>query len=487
MRQATNSVIALALLVVSARAQNYPNFPRPNSFPIVDSSVSLDAGKFFDKTLGEEQQREHHFRGFAAQHKKIEQENFHGDVIGQENFHRGRAGIEQEIFHGGHAGIEQEIFHGGHKTFEQENFHGGHEAVGQENFHDGHEAVEQENFHGGHTPIEQYPAEEKSQSFDDYEQTIEREWNKFMTQYNKVYADDEERRFRREAFIENRARISRLNADYAEGKRNYVHKMNPYGDLLLHEFNVRFCGFNRSRTTPTAKLQRQSAFLPSANVVFPTSVDWREVGAVTSVKNQLLCSGCWAFAAAGALEGHHFRKTGDLVDVSAQNLIDCTQRYGNNGCDGGLMDPAFEYVRDNDGVDSEESYPFEGKTDVCRFKREDVVATCTGFVEIPANDEKSLEIALATLGPVTAAIDATKETFQFYSGGIYDDPECANAPEQLNHAVLIVGYGTEPDGRKYWLVKNSYGPQWGIGGYIKIAKENNNQCGIAVKASYPLV
>lgn len=108
-------------------------------------------------------------------------------------------------------------------------------------------------------------------------------------------------------------------------------------------------------------------------------------------------------------------------------------------------------------------------------------------MDIVQGDEKGLEIAVATIGPVTAAIDASKDTLQFYSDGVYYDPECGNKPEDMNHAVLIVGYGVEPNGQKYWLVKNSYGAEWGIGGYIKMAKDAGNHCGIAIQASYPLV
>ncbi|KAG5879821.1 hypothetical protein JTB14_007673 [Gonioctena quinquepunctata] len=319
------------------------------------------------------------------------------------------------------------------------------------------------------------------------EELLQQEWGSFRTRFNKVYQSAEEESFRREIFFENRAKINRANEEYARGKRSFVQQVNFYADMLLHEFTQSLNGYNRSISAPTIGIPQATAFIPSANVVFPESVDWREEGAVTPVKSQGKCAACWAFAAAGALEGHHFRKTGNLVEVSAQNLIDCTEPYGNSGCSGGIMDPAFEYVRDNNGVDSEQSYPFEEKTSQCRFRREDVVATCTGFVDIAEGDEKGLENALATIGPVTAAIDAGRDTFQFYSDGIYDDPECGNKAEQMNHAVLIVGYGQESDGKKYWLVKNSYGPDWGMGGYVKIAKGNGNQCGIAIQASYPLV
>lgn len=121
------------------------------------------------------------------------------------------------------------------------------------------------------------------------------------------------------------------------------------------------------------------------------------------------------------------------------------------------------------------------------YKKNFIMFVFSGFVDIPLGDEKSLENAVANLGPIVAAIDASKETFQFYSEGIYNDPKCSNQPEGMNHAVLIVGFGKDPDGRKYWLIKNSYGPQWGIDGYMKLAKDNNNQCGIAIQASYPVV
>ncbi|XP_030753657.1 cathepsin L-like [Sitophilus oryzae] len=110
-----------------------------------------------------------------------------------------------------------------------------------------------------------------------------------------------------------------------------------------------------------------------------------------------------------------------------------------------------------------------------------------GYVNIAEGDEKGMEIAVSTQGPIAVAIDASREGFQFYSDGIYYDPECGNGQDDVNHAVLIVGYGQEPNGQKYWMVKNSYGAQWGIGGYIKMAKEANNHCGIANQATYPLV
>lgn len=217
--------------------------------------------------------------------------------------------------------------------------------------------------------------------------------------YSKVYPTSEIESFRKEVFIENRAKIAKFNQEYSQGKRNFVQQLNPYGDLLHHEFTQLLNGFNRS-SLPRVNVPTPTTFIPSANVALPASVDWRQVGAVTPVKSQGSCASCWAFAAvsidqsklipsnepsllighqAGALEGHWFRKTGQLVDVSEQNLIDCTKSYGNDGCMGGLVDPAFQYIRANGGVDGEESYPYESRDDQqCRFKPESVVAECTG-------------------------------------------------------------------------------------------------------------
>ncbi|KAF2901016.1 hypothetical protein ILUMI_05156 [Ignelater luminosus] len=196
--------------------------------------------------------------------------------------------------------------------------------------------------------------------------------------FNKTYNSFEEDRQRREVFIENRNKIARFNQEYGDGRHTFVLKMNQYGDLLNHEFGRLINGFNRTNDG-TGPERKNSAYIAAANVAVPTHVDWREVGAVSPVKRQGMCGACYAFSAAGAIEGQTFRKTGRLVELSPQNLIDCTKSYSNKGCASGVMEYSYEYVRDNRGIDTEQFYPYEG-TDAqeCRYRHDGYGAHVTG-------------------------------------------------------------------------------------------------------------
>jgi len=275
---------------------------------------------------------------------------------------------------------------------------------------------------------------------------VKEEWHAFKLEHSKSYKSDAEEKFRMKVFIDNKNKIAQHNQRYHKGEVSYKLGLNKYADLFHHEFVSHMNGFNRSTSLKMFKGVRKPVegpiyFVEPANVEIPKSIDWREKGAVTEIKDQGHCGSCWSFSATGALEGQHFRKSGVLVSLSEQNLVDCSASYGNNGCNGGLMDQAFQYIKDNGGIDTEKSYPYEGTDDTCKYSAKNAGATDRGYVDIPEGNEKKLTAALATIGPISVAIDASHESFQFYSSGVYNEPQCDS--QQLDHGVLAVGFGTD--------------------------------------------
>lgn len=326
-----------------------------------------------------------------------------------------------------------------------------------------------------------------------YRDVLNEEWNEFKAKYNKTYADKSEDNYRFKLFLENKHKIAKHNKRFADGLHSYTLGLNKYSDMSHQEFVRTMNGYRPQLRTPQSRFTHplvyhdSEEFKGSPPVDLPKSVDWRQHGYVTPVKDQGHCGSCWAFSSTGALEGQHFKKTGDLISLSEQNLVDCSKKYGNMGCDGGLMANAFKYIRDNHGLDTENSYPYEAHDDKCRFKNRTVGADDKGFVEIPSGDERRLMQAIANKGPVSVAIDASQESFRQYDGGVYDEPNCGNQEENLDHGVLVVGYGSDPVHGDYYLVKNSWSETWGQSGYIKMARNRDNQCGIATSAVYPVV
>ncbi|XP_077488612.1 cathepsin L1-like [Amblyomma americanum] len=324
----------------------------------------------------------------------------------------------------------------------------------------------------------------RSSAFQDF--WAEAQWAEFKALHHKSYRSVEEEAFRRKIFLDNRYTIARHNERYGRGLVSFKLRMNQYGDLLQHEFEELMGGGIRLHPTFLGP-QNTSTFLPPENLGprMPPSVDWRKQ-LVSPIKDQGKCGSCWAFSAAAAIEGQHARKTGNLVELSAQDLLDCCgERYENSGCEGGLMDNAFRCVRDRGAIDTAESYPYKEKRGVCHFRNDSVGATVTGTVTVEKGDERMVEVAVATVGPVSGAVYAKLLSFRFYGGGVYRDDECGL--HALTHAVLIVGYGVTDEGTKYWIVKNSWGRGWGEHGYMRLAKDAGNQCRIADLVSFPLV
>uniref|UniRef100_A0A672YC83 Cathepsin La n=1 Tax=Sphaeramia orbicularis TaxID=375764 RepID=A0A672YC83_9TELE len=313
---------------------------------------------------------------------------------------------------------------------------------------------------------------------------LDKHWDLWKTWNSKLYHEAEDG-WRRMIWEKNLRKIELHNLEQSMGKHSYRLGMNRYGDLSLQEFRQVMRGYRtEARRKTTGSMFMEPNFLNT-----PKAVDWRQKGYVTPVKDQGNCGSCWAFSATGALEGQRFRKTGKLVSLSEQNLIDCSRPEGNQGCRGGMIGAALQYVVDNQGLDSEDSYPYQGTDDhPCRYDTKNNAANETSFIYIPSGDEVALMKAVASVGPVSVAIDTRQDTFQFYESGIYYEKNCSS--DELDHAVLVVGYGYEgehEDGRKYWIVKNSWSVHWGQSGYIYMAKDMDNNCGIATEAIYPLV
>ncbi|KAL7631768.1 UNVERIFIED_CONTAM: hypothetical protein RMT77_017949 [Armadillidium vulgare] len=305
------------------------------------------------------------------------------------------------------------------------------------------------------------------------------EWETYKIKYNKQYGRAEDS-LRLKVFVQSKLQIAQHNQLFYEGKKSYFMGLNKFSDMFPSE---RMHNMGVTYKVDEIRPKGVSTFIPPhKDVEIPAAVDWREKGAVTQVKDQKDCGSCWAFAAVGSLEGQHFRKTGKLVSLSEQNVVDCDRKA--YGCDGGFPSYAYEYIAQNDGIDTEESYPYTAKNGQCKFNNQTIGATDIGWEGTREDDEDDLRKAVATVGPISTAIYASL-AFYSYKGGVFEDPNCDSGT--INHAVLIVGYGTTEDGKDYWIVKNSWGSDWGMFGYILMARNQDNACSIASYATYPIV
>ncbi|XP_067628262.1 digestive cysteine proteinase 1 [Eurosta solidaginis] len=301
----------------------------------------------------------------------------------------------------------------------------------------------------------------------------------FAAQTGKTYATAAERKLREGVFA---ARQQLVNAQNAAGK-GYELAINAFADLTKEEFLKQLTGNKKSDSGDAkASKERVETETPTTNV--PDEFDWRTQGGVTPVKFQGDCGSCWTFATVGAMEGHIFRSTGHLPVLSEQNLVDCGPiDYGLDGCDGGFQEYAFAFIKDiqNGVVAYNEEYPYLDRKETCRYDPETKLTPMKGFVAIKPQDEKTMKEVVATLGPLACSINGL-ESLLLYKRGIYADEECNKG--EVNHAVLVVGYGSE-EGKDYWIVKNSWDKSWGEDGYFRLPR-GSNFCGIASECSYPI-
>jgi len=309
---------------------------------------------------------------------------------------------------------------------------------------------------------------------DDYEAYLK----KFERNYGAV-----EKALRSKIFESNLIRIREHNLKYESREVTWKMGLTAFADWSWEEFSQKRLGVSDPQSCSATDGEKTILTRD-----YPESVDWRLQGIVTHVKDQGNCGSCWTFSTTGCLESHHAQATGNLVSLSEQNLIDCAGDYNNYGCNGGLPSQAFEYIRFNGGIDLESVYPYEGVDNDCRYNSSAsaVGATVKDVYNITTYDENGILNAVANVGPVSIAFEVING-FSLYTGGVYSADNCGTTTDDVNHAVLAVGYGTDwITGVPYWTVKNSWGADWGIDGYFYIER-GVNMCALAACASYPIV
>ncbi|CAG9566500.1 unnamed protein product [Danaus chrysippus] len=279
----------------------------------------------------------------------------------------------------------------------------------------------------------------------------------FIKEYNKKY-DSKEKEQRFKIFVDNLKRINNLNRK----STNAVHGINKFTDLSKEEFQKYYLGFKPDKSF-LDDINKKPIEL-SFNITAPAAFDWRDRGVVSRVKDQGQCGSCWAFSTIGNVESVNAIKHGNLVELSEQQLVDCDS--DNQGCQGGYPEKALQYLVSN-GAISEQSYPYVGMAQSCQYNSGSVVVRLSNVEKVNLPEQQIVDMLYST-APLSIIIAA--QALSSYSGGIIVN-ECA-VSQQLDHAVLLVGYGNE-GGVDFWLVKNSWGSNWGEGGYFRIQRGVN--------------
>ncbi|XP_064168196.1 pro-cathepsin H [Anguilla rostrata] len=306
-----------------------------------------------------------------------------------------------------------------------------------------------------------------------YSAEEEFEFKLWMSQHNRVYGL-EEYYHRLQTFTENKKRIDHHNA----GNHKFTMGLNQFSDMTFAEFRKSFL------LTEPQNCSATKGGHVSSNGPFPDSVDWREKGNyVTPVKYQGACGSCWSFSTTGCLESATAIASGKLLLLSEQQLVDCAQAFKNKGCNGGLPSQAFEYIKYNKGLMTEDTYPYTARESTCKFHPDLAAAFVKDVINITMFDEMGMVDAVARLNPISVAYEVVDD-FMHYKDGVYSSTTCRNTTDKVNHAVLAVGYGSQ-DGTPYWIVKNSWGTTWGKQGYF-LMERGKNMCGVAACSSYPL-
>jgi len=281
----------------------------------------------------------------------------------------------------------------------------------------------------------------------------ETDFQKWKSVHGKSYSSKFEESYRETVFRMNAAEIEAHNADKTQ---TFEKGFNQFSDLTQEEFAAQFLTLKVKRSIHTRTMQDSG---------LKGDLDWVDAGKVTDVKNQANCGSCWAFSAVAAIESGLLVAGKDAQNLAEQQLVDCSRSYGNQGCNGGWMDSAFQYVRDH-GLTTTAAYPYVARDQTCAI--DSGAVKISGFVDVPGCD--NLLNALSSR-PISVAVDAS--VWSQYKAGILS--ACGT---NVNHGVLLVGVSDA-----FWKIKNSWAKSWGEAGYIRIAR--GNTCAVCSYPSYP--
>ncbi|XP_045779918.1 procathepsin L-like [Maniola jurtina] len=309
-----------------------------------------------------------------------------------------------------------------------------------------------------------------------HEEVPETHWEEYKTAYNKDYATDRHEKSALSIWRDNLKRVAKHNQLYLAGEQTYSLHLNYFGDWPITAYIRQL--LKLIKTIPLfdpAEDRKKTTYRNNLHRKIPKKVDWRAEGYTPKREEQWHCGACYAFAVAHALQAQLYKKHRNWKELSPQQIVDCSFRDGNLGCEGGSLQAALRYAA-RAGLTTETYYPYIGKKGRCHYNSRTVRARARRWATLPAGDEEAMERAVATIGPLAVAVNASPFTFQLYRSGVYNDPFCV--PWKLNHAMLLVGYTPE-----YWILLNWWGKQWGEDGYMRIQR-GFNICGVANMATY---
>ena len=308
--------------------------------------------------------------------------------------------------------------------------------------------------------------------------TVQRAFEKWRLDYSRAYPTPQEHIYRLKNFYANVLRVEAMK----KMNLSFEVALNHLADLSREEFKNKYLTLKE----PKERLEKPASVYLANKLAslkdVPEWIDWRTKGAINDVVAQGECGSCWAFVGIVAVEGAWKISGRNLEKFSEQQMVDCAGWTGAEGCSGGWMEHVYEYILKTGGVMRGSDYPYKAKVEDCKVDSSKLVGKLKDWMSIPQGDCKDMILAL-NIAPLATAIDATYT--DFYKGGIFDYPNCSDS---VNHAVSIVGYGTDwGNGKPYWLVRNTFGPKWGEDGYIRMdrtVQPSSGICGICKRASF---